>query len=246
MISKIIPESAIDYRGKYGPVIFMQGCNFKCGFCHNPEMTTMGGEESIDEIMQEIAKIKIRVDAGWYNGVCITGGEPTLHKNLPELISKLRAIGLSIKLDTNGSNPEMLKKLVEDRLVDYIAMDIKSSKELYNLFCGVRVDTNKIEESIKLLAESDIKFEFRTTFAPINGERFMNLEEVEEMAKWVSGLIGKKARWIIQPFISREKGEVLDDKYSKEVLKLEMHETPRELLQSYKEIIGKYFDAEIR
>jgi len=248
IIKKIIPESSIDYRDKFGPVIFTSGCNFKCPTCHNPELIKFDEKSNNPkELTNELKNLKIKTDNGWYNGVCITGGEPTIHKNLPELIMKFKEIGLSVKLDTNGSNPGMLKKLLGEKLIDYVALDIKSNPELYSKVCGVDVDLAKIEESIKILSKLK-KYEFRTTVVPIfdNGKfRWFTEKEVGDMVNWVKER-GGGGVWVLQSFVSRDKNEILDEKFCKNKLPAEMHETPKNILEKFQKIISKYFDCEIR
>jgi len=250
LIAKIIPESSIDYRKKFGPVIFTSGCNLKCGFCHNPELIKQEefDKRKMQEQISEIKNIKDKTEAGWYNGICITGGEPTLHKKLPEFIFKLKSLGLSVKLDTNGSNPEMVKKLIENNLIDYLALDIKATPKLYNLVTGVKFNMKKLEKTVKILSESKINFEFRTTLIPVIEKkvRWFTENEIENIANWISNLTkNKRNLWVLQKFVSRDKGEILDDSYSKESLPLEFHETPENTLLRTHKIISKKFNCEI-
>jgi pyruvate formate lyase activating enzyme len=116
-------QSLIDYSGNISSVVFTQGCNFRCGYCHNPDLVLperFGNIYSEEKMFEYLAKYKKMLDA-----VCITGGEPTIHKDLPSFISRIKELGLKIKLDSNGTNPDMLKYLFENKLVDFIAMDIK-------------------------------------------------------------------------------------------------------------------------
>lgn len=243
---KRIIESSIDYRGKYGPVVFLAGCNFRCPMCHNSKLVKVSEEHS-DELAGWMKNIETRAGRGWYNGVCITGGEPTINNDLPELAEKFKKMGLSVKIDTNGSNPEMLKKLITGGVVDYIALDIKSSKELYSLIAGTNVDLRQIEESVRILAQlPEEKYEFRTTICPVINEKieWMSEKDAEEMALWIKSLVGdSNSTWIVQTFIARSKEEMLDERLSKE--NSELKETPRELLEKIKEIIGRYFKAKI-
>lgn len=190
MIVQIIRESTIDYPGKFGPLVLTKGCNFKCGFCHNAALNNAEDNINVDEFLKDIEN---QVKMGWYNGITISGGEPTLYSGLEDFLIKLKKIGLSVKLDSNGTNPEKLKKFLDLGLVDYIAMDIKGPRELYSQITNVPVDIEKIEESIKILSSlPDDKFEFRTTIPFIfenNKPRVMNKKEAEEMAKWIFDLI---------------------------------------------------------
>lgn len=153
--------SLIDYPGKISTVIFTQGCNFRCGYCHNPQLVLprLFGE-TIDEkiILEYLSKRKGKIE-----GVVITGGEPTIHKDLPDLIRKIKMQGFPIKLDTNGSNPEMLKILFDEKLIDFVAMDVKTTFDKYSQLCGVNVDTRNITESINLIKNSSASKQFRIT-----------------------------------------------------------------------------------
>jgi len=176
MIKKILKESSIDYPGKFGPIVFTAGCNFRCSFCHNPELVEFD-ESGINED-KFISDIKDKVESGWYNGVCISGGEPTLH-SLENFLRKLKNLGLSVKIDTNGTKPEVLRKWADEKLIDYIAMDVKASREKYNEVAGVNVDLNKIEESMKIVSE--VGGEFRTTAL----KRYHNEGEIKKIAEWI-------------------------------------------------------------
>lgn len=245
MINNFILESSIDFPGNFGPVIFTSGCNFNCGFCHNAILNRKEKKDFLDE-NKIIREIKEKVLAGWYTGVCITGGEPLLHKeNLERLIRKLKSIGLKIKVDTNGSNPNFLKKLFQDKLIDYVAMDIKGPRELYNTIADTQVYIEDIEESIKFLLSLDkSQFEFRTTIPLIleeNDFRFMNEKELANAGKWILSLNGRKDfNWILQAFFSRTKEEMNDGRMSIESLPKEMHETPKEHLESLKKVLNDY------
>lgn len=251
MIARIIPESSIDYRKKFGPVIFTAGCNFNCGFCHNAGLNHVSKEELLNED-KLIKDLELKTKSGWYNGVCITGGEPTLHARLPELIKKLKNLGLSVKLDTNGSNPEVLKKLLDEKLVDYVAMDIKGPKELYNEITNVKVNTENIEKSIRILSSLDKNaYEFRTTIPILskeNRKRFMNELEIEKMAVWVFSLTHKNdSLWFLQSFVARNKEDMNDSSLSASSLPKELKETPKETMLILLKTLQKYFPkSEVR
>lgn len=161
-------QSLIDYPGNISSVVFTQGCNFRCGFCHNPNLVlpekydTCYSEEDLFSYWNKYLHL---LDA-----VCITGGEPCIHKDLPHFISKIKQLGLKVKLDSNGTNPDMLKCLFENNLIDSVAMDIKHilSIEHYNTSVGQILshqNFNHILKSIRLIEESEIEYEFRTTVA---------------------------------------------------------------------------------
>ncbi|MHB1688078.1 MAG: anaerobic ribonucleoside-triphosphate reductase activating protein [Ignavibacteriaceae bacterium] len=160
-IAAIQKLSLIDYPGKISSVIFTQGCNFRCGYCHNPHLVL---SRSFSNVVLE-AKVFdfLKTRTGKIEGVAITGGEPTIHVDLVDFIKKIRALGLSVKLDTNGSNPEMLKKIIDNKLIDFIAMDLKAPLNKYSAICGVNVDIKKIQKSISYIKNSEIDKQFRIT-----------------------------------------------------------------------------------
>jgi len=153
--------SLIDYPWKLSAVIFTQGCNFRCGFCHNPQLVLPDFfEETIPEktIFDYLSKRINRIE-----GVVISGGEPTLHHDLPEFIKKIKGLNYPVKLDTNGSNPKMLKMLIDENILDFIAMDIKASFDMYSQLCSVDINTDIISESISLIKNSSVENQFRIT-----------------------------------------------------------------------------------
>ncbi len=154
-----IKSSFIDYPGKVATVIFLGGCNFKCGYCHNPALVKNIGEEIPQQTFINFLEKRKR----FIDGVCISGGEPTLYDELYELAKKIKEAGYEIKLDTNGTNPKMIEKLIKDKLVDYVAMDIKGPQNRYEEITNVKVAYEEIQRSIKILKESEIDYEFRTT-----------------------------------------------------------------------------------
>jgi len=178
----------IDYPGKVSATIFTFGCNFRCKFCHNSDLVEPNlffHEIKIDEILKFLEKRKKVLD-----GVVITGGEPTIHTDLPNFIKKIKDMGYCVKLDTNGSNPKMLADLIEKKLVDYIAMDIKAPMGLYNEIARIDVDQQAIRQSVGILLEEKIDYEFRTTAYPK-----LNSEEFVMIGSWIDGA---KRFWIQQ------------------------------------------------
>jgi pyruvate formate lyase activating enzyme len=154
--------SLIDYPDKICAIVFTQGCNFRCPYCHNPELielkTSRPSAPREDEILSFLDRRKGKLDA-----VTITGGEPLLQSGLEDFLSKLKALGYLIKLDTNGSFPSRLARIIDAGTVDYIAMDIKMSLEKYETVVGQRIETAKISESINVIMDSVLDHEFRTT-----------------------------------------------------------------------------------
>ena len=160
-ITGIQKSSFIDYPYGIAAVVFLQGCNFRCSFCHNGALLDICKNDNlIDEnVIFEFLKSRVnKLDA-----VVISGGEPTLHNDLAEFISKIKSLGFKIKLDTNGTNPTILKSLIEEKLIDYVAMDIKAPFEKYPKITNSKVDINKIKQRIQILLSDVIDYEFRTT-----------------------------------------------------------------------------------
>ncbi len=161
-------QSLIDFPGNISSVIFTQGCNFRCGFCHNPDLVL---PEKYGEIYKEIEILDyLKKHKKLLDAVCITGGEPTIHKDLPIFISKIKKLDLKVKLDSNGTNPNMLKNLIDNNMIDFIAMDIKHQLkfDLYNKTVGNWISEDifvEILNSINIIKKSKIDYEFRTTVA---------------------------------------------------------------------------------
>ncbi|OGX23549.1 MAG: anaerobic ribonucleoside-triphosphate reductase activating protein [Omnitrophica WOR_2 bacterium GWF2_38_59] len=153
----------IDFPGHIAAVIFLQGCNFRCPYCHNPELVDPKQfQETIDqnEVLSFLATRKEKL-----TGVVITGGEPCIHEGLVGFIKKIKDMGFLVKLDTNGSRPDVLKNVIDKKLVDFIAMDVKAPLEKYFFVTKVKGFENKVKESIRLVMDSGIRHEFRTTVA---------------------------------------------------------------------------------
>lgn len=153
--------SLIDYPGKVSAIVFTQGCNFRCGYCHNPEL--IFSNQFQNPIPQEKIFEFLGKREGKLDGVVITGGEPTLQPDILDFVKKVKDLGYLVKLDTNGSNPELLRKVIDGDLVDYLAMDIKAPLEKYHEIINAMVDISAIEESISLLKNFSKEYEFRTT-----------------------------------------------------------------------------------
>jgi len=172
----------IDYPGKVAATVFTAGCNFFCDFCHNPDLVLLKKTESFPFMSQEQFFWWLEKKMGLLDGVCITGGEPTIHSDLPEFIKEIKSLGFLVKLDTNGTNPEMLENLINAGLVDYIAMDIKAPLEKYHKFSNIKLDLEKIKKSVELIKQSKAH-EFRTTLIPL----FHQAKDILDIAKWISG-----------------------------------------------------------
>ncbi len=220
--------SLIDFPGKIASVIFLGRCNMRCPYCYNSDAVL---EEGPSEISEQDFFHYLKERKGLIDGVCITGGEPTLHKELPDLIRKIRSLGFKVKLDTNGSNPKMLQDLIEKQLVDFIAMDIKNVFERYEETTNSKVDIKTVKESIKTIINSGVEHEFRTTVLP----RFHKKEDIMRTAK--DYLKGAK-KYVIQQFIPSEK--MLDKNLLNEKRFSEKD------LKTLKEECNKYIDTAIR
>ena len=188
----------LDYPGHVAATVFTGGCNFRCPFCHNASLVLKPEKQPLipaEEVLNHLEKRK-----GILEGVCITGGEPTLERGLKQFMSQCREMGYLVKLDTNGYRPEVLQELVKEGLADYVAMDIKASLKNYGVAAGCpNIDTEKIWESIRLLRTSGIACEFRTT--AVKG--IHSVDEFEEIGKLLSGC----SLYCLQAF--RESGDIL-------------------------------------
>jgi len=192
-IKGFIETSFLDWKDHLSSVIFTGGCNFRCPFCHNSELVLQHAR--LADIPEEAIVAHLRKFRKWVDRVVITGGEPTLQKGLHRFAARLKEEGFCVKLDTNGSNPEVVKKLVREGLVDYVAMDIKGPTMVYERWCGIQVDREKIEESIDFLLSGEIEHEFRMTVVP-----FLHREnDVYEAATRVRGA----RRFTVQSFVPR-------------------------------------------
>lgn len=172
-------SSFIDYPDKITTVVFTGGCNFQCPYCHNGQLVKgKGAPIDLEEILTFLRKRKKYVDA-----LCITGGEPTLQGDLKEFIKAVKAEDFFVKLDTNGSQPELIKDLIAAKLIDYIAMDVKAPLDQYPRVTGVECKVEAIQESIQLLQHSSVEYEFRTTV----GKGILSREEILRLAQQIKG-----------------------------------------------------------
>jgi pyruvate formate lyase activating enzyme len=195
--------SLIDYPGKICSILFTQGCNFRCPYCHNPELVEpalFGESLSGAEIFAFLEKRKGKIDA-----VSITGGEPTLQTDLAAYIQPMKEMGYLVKLDTNGSRPDVLERLMKEKLLDYIAMDVKAPLNRYPDIARCHVDPGKIQESIKMIMGSDTAYEFRTTVVKC-------LLTVADLHK-IAALIKGAHLYVLQKFVS---SKCLEEKFISE------------------------------
>ncbi len=183
LIGGIQTLTLLDFPGKVACIVFLAGCNMRCGYCHNPEMVLPEKIKSQTLIPPE--KILNFLDSrdGFLEGVVISGGEPTIHSDLPKFIRTLKEKKLLVKLDTNGTNPQMLQELIDENLIDYVAMDIKESKKNYSKLTCLDNCWKDIEQSFQLLQDSTIPFEVRSTFIG----NYHTEKSIKEMAKAAQG-----------------------------------------------------------
>jgi len=215
----------LDFPGKIACTVFTYGCNFRCPFCHNASLVIDAPEFFSEE--EILAYLKKR--AGVLDGICISGGEPLLQKDIFDFISKIKETGLLVKLDTNGYFPDKLKYAIDEKLVDYVAMDIKNSKEKYALTVGVEnFDITPVEKSVDLLLEGKIDFEFRTTIT----RELHTKEDIQKIASWINGA----PKYFLQNF--ENTGNLIKDGY---------HAHDIDTLNSFLKLIeGRFPITEIR
>ncbi len=197
-IRGVLRTSMLDFPGKLSCVVFTNSCNFRCPFCYNPELAL--GKPSEPRIPVEEFFSFLESKKKWLQGVAITGGEPTLQPGLLDFCSRVKDLGFEVKLDSNGGNPSVLKKVFSKSLADYVAMDVKAPKNDYSAVAGVEVDSELIEQSISLIINSAPDYEFRTTVIP----EFISEEKLVSIGKWISSLSlsGKPKRFFLQQFKS--------------------------------------------
>lgn len=196
----------MDWPGRLSAVLFLPGCNFRCPYCHNSDLVLKGNalpDWPLIPIIERLRNLK-----GWVEGVCITGGEPTLHAELPDIFAALKSAGFRTKLDTNGTNPGMLARLIKEELMDYVAMDVKAplNPHLYSRCTGAFAPIRKIEKSIAILMGSKIPYHFRTTVVP-------KLHSPEEILHLAAQLYGARS-FKLQNF---NPGNTLDPAFQNEI-----------------------------
>ena len=220
------PTSTLDFPGKLSAILFVGGCVFRCPYCHNPDLIDPKKNVlSEEEVLTRLESRKKFVDA-----VSLTGGEITLHKDLPDFIRKLKDKGFSVKIDTNGTNPEMIEKILP--MLDFIAMDVKATltQEHYDRTTKVKTDIDSIDQSIHLIKNSGTDYEFRTTVV----EKLFSVEKFKELGKVLKG----SKKHVIQQFVNRR---TLDPDYQNEIPYL------KDQLFKIRSIMKEYVDqVEIR
>lgn len=210
----------LDFPGHMSATVFTGGCNFRCPYCHNSELVL--NPESVPRIPEAEVLEFLKSRRKMLEGVCFTGGEATLQKDLPEFMAKVRELGYKIKLDTNGQSPAVLDRLMKAGLLDYVAMDIKNCKERYGETIGIPdFRTDAIETSIALLMNGNIPYEFRTTVM----REFHDTEALTRIGEWIAGA----RRYYLQPF--RESDQVMK--------KGVFHAPDRDEIIRWKELLSK-------
>ena len=209
IINGLQKSTLIDFPKKIASIVFSQGCNFRCGYCHNPELLSLNIPKTQISAEEVLSFLKTR--KGKLDGVVVTGGEPTLQSGLYDFIKAIQELGFLVKLDSNGSNPKILEKLINDNLLDYIAMDIKAPLEKYSEITNVKINTENIKKSIELIKNSPVDYEFRTTVIKSQ----LSFDDFEKIGKLLNGA----KRYYLQKFIaSKIYDETLKDEttYSNE------------------------------
>ncbi len=195
----------IDYPGHIAATVFTVGCNFRCPFCHNPELVSTSHSAQHTSFFEDEFFNLLKNRSGKLEGVCITGGEPTLQPDIIDFIRKIKNLGFKVKLDTNGTRPDVLRLLYKDNLLDYVAMDIKNTPENYAKTVNTKVDTERIKLSVELIRNSGVDYEFRTTAVPgLHSEK-----DFEKIGEWLSGA----KKYVLQAF--EDKGKILDSRLKK-------------------------------
>jgi pyruvate formate lyase activating enzyme len=192
-IKGFIKSTLLDWEGRVASLIFLPGCNFRCPMCHSPHLVGLG--EEIETIPLESVLEHVTANRGWIDGLAITGGEPTLQPGIIEMLELLRGREVPVKLDTNGSRPDVLEEILQWGLVEAIAMDIKAPPGKYDAVAGVHVDVAAIERSIRLLKGGTVEYVFRSTVC----RAFHTGDDIEAMARWIRGA----KRYVLQNFRPR-------------------------------------------
>jgi len=225
-------STLIDYPARVACTVFLIGCNFRCPFCYSSELVLPEKIKSQPRISEKYFFDFLKKRKGLLEGVVICGGEPTLNKDLPDFVKKIKKLGYRVKIDTNGSNPEMLKELIKKKLLDYVAMDIKASlrSQEYERVVGVKTDLEKIKKSIGIIKNSGIDYEFRTTVVPTIHTK----EDIIKIAK----AIAPAKKYFLQNFRAEK---TINPKFEK------IKPYSKDFLLEIKEEIAGYFDiCEVR
>jgi len=224
MIKGFQKLSLIEYPGKLAAVVFVGKCDFRCHFCYNIDLVK--NYKKLPDVPEKKILDFLSTRKGLLDGVAITGGEPTIHKGLPAFMKKIKELGFLVMFETNGSNPGMIKELIDNKLVDYIAMDIKAPLKKYDRVAGVKVNKKKIQESIDIIRNSKLDYEFRTTVIP----KLFDEKDAATIGKWLKG----SKRFFLQQF---RPDNTLDGSYQK------IKPYPPEKLKEFVKIMKPYFKS---
>jgi len=216
----------IDYPGRLAATVFIIGCDFRCPFCYSPELVLPEKIKNQPRIPEKDFFDFLKERKGLLEAVTICGGEPCINQDLPQFCKRIKKNDYLVKLDTNGSIPEMLKKLINEKLIDYVAMDIKAPKEKYSEAAGVKVDIRKIEESLNLLKKGKVDYEFRTTVIPTILEK----KDILKIAQW----IGPAQKYYLQNFRPEK---TLDPKFEK------IKPYPQKYLLEIQKAVSPFFEV---
>jgi len=222
--------SLIEYPGKISAVIFLSRCNFRCPFCQNPDLVL--NYKSLPSINPKEILNYLSLNEKWVDALSITGGEPTLHRNLPDFIKEIKKKGFLVQLETNGTNPQMMEELIKKHLVNYVALDVKAPliRDKYREVSGINTKENnffeKVKESIKILLNSKIDYEFRTTVIPV----LLDKEDIITLAAQIKGA----KKYVLQQFIPKN---TLNKDYQK------IRPYSKEELEQIKKEIESYFEV---
>lgn len=226
-IKGFLRTSMLDWPGRICSVLFLGGCNFRCPYCHNPDLVEI--KDPMDVISWKRVRGYLNERRGWIDGVSVTGGEPTLHLDLDILLGEIKEMGLTVKMDTNGSRPAALKKLLGQGVLDGIAMDVKTSMQKYPDLVRRKVDTEDIRESIGLIKGCGLEHEFRCTLVP----GLVDLPDLKSIAALIDGAQGL----VLQQFRS---DITLDPSYAG------LKAFPDEKLREWADIISQWVPTTVR
>jgi len=224
LIGGLQKTTLIDYPDKIAATVFLSGCNFRCPWCYAPHLVLPEKIKKQSAIPEKDFFKFLKSRKGLLEAVVICGGEPTVYKDLPKFVKKIKDLGFLVKLDTNGSNPAMLAELIKHQLIDYVAMDIKGPKEKYGQFVGNKIDIKKIQKSIDILKKGEVDYEFRSTIVSSLHVK----EDIIEMAKWIRGA----KRYYLQNFRPEK---TIDPEFEK------LKPNPKEYLLKIQKQISPFF-----
>ena len=215
MIGGLEKLTLLDFPDNLAAIVFTQNCNFRCHYCYNPMLVWPRTEKPSPDgnnikkdhplIKEEDLFLFLKERKGKIDGVVISGGEPTLHSDLPQFIKKIKDLGYLVKLDTNGTNPVMLANLIKDKLIDYVAMDLKATLEKYEQTVGVKVNLENLQKSVKIILSGSIPYEFRSTLVPVL--------HTEDDVKKMGSLIKGANLWYLQKF--KPDADLIDPEFKK-------------------------------